>query len=175
MSLARPDFPAQFAQGLTVARLAAAPVIFFAALMGEMGVAATIVLLAMLTDAIDGPLVRRFGKPSEAGAMLDVWADFLTVFATFAGLWAGGSIPIWPLMPIILSFALFLITARLGGVIYDPVGRQLGAVTMVASFLLLVAHDFLVQETIFRAVAALCAIGMAGRIVYLTRRLVLGD
>lgn len=63
--------------------------------------------------------------------MLDVWADFLTVVATFAGLWAGGFVPLWPLMPIILSFALFL--------------------------------------------AALCVIGMAGLIVYLTRRLVFGD
>lgn len=174
MTVAKAAVLALLPQALTVTRLAAAPLIFFAALAGVMDLAAVLVVLAMVTDAIDGPLVRRFGQPSEAGAMLDVWADFLTVFAAFAGLWAGGAIPLWPLLPIVLSFALFLVTARLGGVIYDPVGRQLGAVTMVASLLLLTVHDFLVQEIIFRTVAGLCAIGMAGRIVYLTRRLFVG-
>jgi phosphatidylglycerophosphate synthase len=174
VTVARATVLALLPHALTVTRLAAAPLIFFAALAGEMVPAAVLVVLAMVTDAIDGPLVRRFGRPSEAGAMLDVWADFLTVFAAFAGLSAGGAIPLWPLLPIAASFALFLITARLGGVIYDPVGRYLGAVTMVAALLLLTVHDFLVQEIIFRAVTGLCAIGMAGRIVYLARRLLLG-
>lgn len=163
---------AQLPHALTLSRLAMAPVIFFAALEGEVGIAAALVVLAMLTDLVDGPLVRRFGQPSDAGAWLDVWADFLTVAATFAGLAASGAIPAWPLLPILASFALFVATSRLGTSIYDPVGRQLGAITMVASLLLLTVHDFLVEEAIFRTVTVLCSIGMVCRVVYIAGQLV---
>jgi cardiolipin synthase (CMP-forming) len=159
---------------LTFSRLLSAPVIFFAALAGATEIAAAFVVLAMITDLVDGPLIRRFGQPSEAGAWLDIWADFLVVFATFAGLWAAEAIPMWPLLPIVTSFVLFVVTARLGGVIYDPVGRYLGAITMVAALLLLTVQDFLVQEAIFRTVAALCAIGIFGRIAFLARSEVAG-
>ena len=156
---------------LTASRLAATPVIFVAAYLGALGVATVLVVLAMATDLIDGPLIRRFGRPSTAGAYFDVWADFLTVFATFAGLALAGAIPIWPLLPIGLSFLLFLATSRARPTIYDPIGRYIGVVLLIAALVLLAVQDFVVQETLYLTVAISGAIGMAGRIGYLTRPL----
>lgn len=157
---------------LTGMRLAATPAILVAAYLGALAIAAALVLFAMVTDLVDGPLIRRFGRPSSAGAYFDVWADFLTVFAVFAWLGVAGTIPLWPLLPISLSFLLFIATSRARPTMYDPIGRHIGVVLMIAALALLLVQDFMVQETLYLTVAASSAFGIVGRAVYLARPLV---
>lgn len=155
---------------LTGVRLASAPLIFAAVVGGHAGAAAALVAAAILTDVLDGPLVRRFGTPSTAGAWFDIWADFAVIVAAFAGLAWAGLAPAWPLLPITASFALFVATARRRPTIYDPVGRYLGGILMGAALLLLTVEDFLVQDTVQLTAAIACIITMAGRVAHVLPR-----
>jgi len=65
--------------GITVYRLAAAPVLLSMALMGEMELFKWFLLLSFSTDAVDGFLARRLKVSSPLGAKLDSIADDLTV------------------------------------------------------------------------------------------------
>ena len=59
------------ANQLTVLRLLLAPVVVICILYGRFGLALSALLVAGLTDMIDGPLARRLGENSDLGAFLD--------------------------------------------------------------------------------------------------------
>jgi phosphatidylglycerophosphate synthase len=161
---------ALLAQGLTGARAASAPLIFLWIGHGDLGLAAIGVAAALLSDCADGPLVRRFGTPSAAGAWFDAWADFLVIVAAFGGLAAAGMVPSWPLLPICLSFALFVATSHKRPVLHDPVGRYIGGILMVLALVLLTLPDLLVQETVLWTSAIACMITMLGRVAHVLPR-----
>jgi phosphatidylglycerophosphate synthase len=161
---------ALLAQALTGLRAASAPPIFLWIGSGDLDLAAMAVAAALLSDCADGPLVRRFGTPSAAGAWFDAWADFLVIVAAFGGLAAAGMVPAWPLLPICLSFALFVATTRKRPVLYDPVGRYIGGILMVLALVLLTLPEFLVQETVLWTSAIACSITMLGRVAYVLPR-----
>jgi cardiolipin synthase (CMP-forming) len=73
-------------QLLTLARLAAAPLLFYLIVSGFLVAAAVLLAGAMLSDFADGALTRRFSTSSRAGAYADVWADFSTLVAAFGTL-----------------------------------------------------------------------------------------
>jgi|GEM_PF-1005861 phosphatidylglycerophosphate synthase len=152
---------------LTGSRLLSAPLIVYWIGAGATRFAAAGLLAAMLTDFLDGPLIRRFGTPSRAGAYFDVWADFAVIAAAFGGLASAGMVAAWPLFPIGLSFALFLATAGKRPTIYDPVGRSIGGILMASSLVLLTVEDFLVQEAVLWTSSVACGITMVGRVAYL--------
>lgn len=153
-------------QVLTATRLASAPLMVWLIAGGNLVAAAALCAAAMFTDLVDGPLVRRYGRPSRGGAFFDVWADFLVIIGAFGGLGIAGIIPLWPLLPIGLSFALFIVTSRRTPKIYDPIGRYLGGILMTASLILLMVEDLVVQETVLLTASAACLITMAARVAY---------
>lgn len=58
-------------------------------------VALTLIIVAALSDALDGLLAKRFGWVTHAGAILDPLADKLFVAGSFmAAAWAG-LVPVW--------------------------------------------------------------------------------
>ncbi len=59
---------------------------------GAPAIACLVFSLAALTDAIDGPLARRFRAVSTLGAFLDPLADKALVLGTLAGLLARGAV-----------------------------------------------------------------------------------
>lgn len=65
--------------GITVYRMAAAPVLLVMALMGEMQLFKWFLLISFSTDAVDGFLARKLKVASDTGAKLDSIADDLTV------------------------------------------------------------------------------------------------
>ncbi len=100
---------------LTGLRIAAAPVItiliylflsssdtankaFFAL------IAASLFLIASVTDWLDGYLARLFGAASEFGAKLDLWADKIIVFAVLIG--------VLPFYPLLASIGLISLSLR---------------------------------------------------------------
>ena len=63
------------ANQLTVLRLLLAPVVVICVVYGRFGLALAALLVAGLTDVLDGALARRFGENSGLGALLDPLAD----------------------------------------------------------------------------------------------------
>lgn len=102
---------------ITVARIAACPVIFFLAL----GTGTTarfwafaLFVIAALSDVWDGHLARRYGLITDMGKLLDPIADKLLLLATFVPFYVvshRGSeldlIPWWGAMPIWVMVVIF--------------------------------------------------------------------
>lgn len=88
---------------LSLFRLALAPV--FLGLLTErlFGAALLVLIVASVTDALDGAIARRLNQVSQLGILLDPFADRLYIFAAIVGLAVSGLLPWW---------ALALIAAR---------------------------------------------------------------
>jgi cardiolipin synthase len=78
---------------LTVSRFALIPLFLILYLNGNSLAAVAIVLLAGLTDILDGYIARRSGKITLTGMMLDPLADKLMMLAIVTALLIKGVIP----------------------------------------------------------------------------------
>jgi phosphatidylglycerophosphate synthase len=83
-------------------------------------------LLAIITDALDGYLSRKFSVESTLGAYLDIFADFFLVLLAFIAFLIGRIYPYWILILIILVFLQFLVTSKFKILVYDPIGKYYG-------------------------------------------------
>ncbi|MDH5616633.1 MAG: CDP-diacylglycerol--glycerol-3-phosphate 3-phosphatidyltransferase [Acidimicrobiia bacterium] len=93
--------------GLAVTRVVLVPVVMvLARLEGEMehalGIAATIFIIAALTDFFDGYLARRMKVESLLGAFLDTTADKLLVTGTLLALVSIDRVSIWAALIIVM-------------------------------------------------------------------------
>jgi CDP-diacylglycerol--glycerol-3-phosphate 3-phosphatidyltransferase len=77
----------QLPNALSVARLAAAPVLVGLALAGEESVYTWLLLPALATDIADGVIARWFHLETVLGARLDSIADLLITIAALVGAW----------------------------------------------------------------------------------------
>ncbi len=98
---------------LSLARLIAAPYLFWLLWKHDFGAALVVMFLAGLTDAFDGYLARRMQVSSRTGEVLDPIADKVLLTGAFAGLWLAGSIPGWLTAMVLGRDALILIGAVL--------------------------------------------------------------
>lgn len=128
---------------------------------------AVLLVLAAVTDLLDGPLARRLGVTSGAGGYLDAGADCLVVLAAFASFVREGLYPPWLLALIGAVFAQFVLTSGRAGPRYDPVGRYYGAVLFAAAILTCALPDFAVSGTVLVALVALSAITLGYRAAFL--------
>lgn len=71
---------------LSLARIVCAPVLVLMAVAGEQSIYTWVLVPALLTDAADGWIARRFGLQSRLGARLDSLGDSLVWCAALAGL-----------------------------------------------------------------------------------------
>jgi phosphatidylglycerophosphate synthase len=76
-----------FINGITMYRLASAPFLLLIAFTGALGLLKWLMAFSFLTDAIDGPLSRRYKATSVFGSRLDSVADDATVLASTLALW----------------------------------------------------------------------------------------
>lgn len=68
-------------------RLMSAPILLLFVILGQVSLFRWLVAFSFLTDAIDGPLSRKFDVTSVFGARLDSVADDATVFISAIALW----------------------------------------------------------------------------------------
>ncbi len=80
---------------LTLARLAASAPAIWAILGHRFTLALLVLLLAGVSDALDGPLARRRGQVTRLGAYLDPVADKLLLSGSYLALWLAGVAPGW--------------------------------------------------------------------------------
>ena len=71
---------------LSALRIALMPAVLMTAVGGSRRWFVGLLVLALLTDALDGFLARRLRAQSELGRKLDSWADYLTMITGIAGI-----------------------------------------------------------------------------------------
>lgn len=72
---------------ITLYRLVSAPFLLVLAISGQLILFKWLVAFSFFTDAIDGPLSRRYGVTSVFGSRLDSIADDATVLVSTVALW----------------------------------------------------------------------------------------
>ena len=113
---------------LTIIRIALLPVVVWRFRKGDSLGALMFYLLAMLTDAADGIIARKFNQITALGKLLDPIADKLSLITLIGLFVADGQIPLW-LLGIILLTEITLIAGgavalQRGIVVYAlPIGK----------------------------------------------------
>lgn len=93
---------------LSLLRLVLVPVFIWLLIVGELGWAGLVLVVAGLSDYADGKIARRYGLVTRLGAMLDPIADRLYIAATMIGLAAVNVIPWWFFVLLVARDALIL-------------------------------------------------------------------
>lgn len=128
---------------LTLLRIALMPLLAWCYRRGNMRGALIVYLAAMLSDAADGVIARRFGQITALGKLLDPIADkvcLLTILVLFA---ADGQIPVWFAHAVILKEAILILgsmAALREGIVVSAL--PIGKITTLA-FVLATAARFL--------------------------------
>ncbi|WP_448809808.1 CDP-alcohol phosphatidyltransferase family protein [Agromyces bauzanensis] len=121
---------------LSMLRLALVPVFLVLIVVGSYVAALVVLVVASLTDLLDGYLARRLGQVTRLGQLLDPAADRLYIFAALVGLAANGLVPWWIVVVIVARdvflLALAVVLANHG---YGPLPvHQLGKAATFALF-----------------------------------------
>jgi cardiolipin synthase (CMP-forming) len=96
--------------GLSVLRILGVPLFLWLVLVAQADVLAFIVLVvAGITDWLDGYLARRLNQRSDLGALLDPLADRLYIAATLIGLAIRTIIPWWVVVIIVVRELMLLV------------------------------------------------------------------
>ena len=118
---------------LSMLRLALVPPFLVLIVLGDYVAALILLIVASLTDLLDGYLARRLGQVTRLGQLLDPAADRLYIFAALVGLAANQLVPWWIVVVIVARDVFLLI---LGVVLanhgYGPIGW---AITLWGAFL----------------------------------------
>jgi cardiolipin synthase (CMP-forming) len=84
----------------------ALPAFWFAQRVDSFGWLALVVLVAGVSDLVDGWVARRFDRPTRFGAALDPVADGFFFGAVALGLAVGGAYPFWLAWLVVLRYLL---------------------------------------------------------------------
>lgn len=121
---------------LSMLRLALVPAFLVFIVLGDYVSALVVLVIASVTDLLDGYLARRLDQMTRLGQLLDPAADRLYIFAALVGLAANALVPWW-IVVVIVARDVFLLV--LGIVLanhgYGPLPvHQLGKVATFALF-----------------------------------------
>ncbi|HOF89827.1 MAG TPA: CDP-alcohol phosphatidyltransferase family protein [Armatimonadota bacterium] len=95
---------------LTASRLALLPVIIVGLVSGRGYLAAGGMLLALITDLLDGRLARKLQQASAFGATLDSVVDFVLIYGLFITLYLIGRLAPWQFAVILLAMATVIVS-----------------------------------------------------------------
>jgi cardiolipin synthase len=97
---------------LSLLRLVFIPFVILSILYGQYRTAFILVLIAGLSDGMDGLLARRLGQQTNLGRILDPLADKLLLNSAFVALGVARELPLW-LVILVLSRDAIIITISL--------------------------------------------------------------
>ena len=153
---------------LSVLRLMMAPMVFLSIQRGRFNSAILLVVLAVITDLMDGLIARRQACTSRLGSYLDVMADFSFLFlATLALVFRQVYSP-WLLAIMLVMFLQFVLRPKAGQLLYDPVGKYYGALLYGVILLTLIAPDLALAQALYLTVLVVTASSFCSR-VFLTQ------
>jgi CDP-diacylglycerol--glycerol-3-phosphate 3-phosphatidyltransferase/cardiolipin synthase len=111
-------------------------------LMSQYTAALMLLLLALLTDFLDGRVARWADVGKSIHPFADATADFTLVMAGFTAFVMNDVYPVWMLIIFATVFTQFVLTSRRQRPIYDPVGKYWGVfLFMVMSATLLMPTE----------------------------------
>jgi cardiolipin synthase (CMP-forming) len=96
---------------LSTARILVAPYLFFLLWRREYGLALLVMLLAGISDGVDGYIARRYAAGSRLGAILDPIGDKILLSGSFLVLALDRAIPLWLAWIVLGRDALILLFA----------------------------------------------------------------
>jgi cardiolipin synthase len=114
------------ANQLTFLRMFLIPAFVILVVYGQLGWALTVFVTAGVTDALDGLLARRAGRPTSLGAWLDPMADKLLLVTTFVvltlpNLNLANRLPLWLTILVISRDVVIVLTVA---VVNLAIGRR---------------------------------------------------
>lgn len=111
---------------ISLARLISVPVVVWAIITGELGLAFAIFVLAGVSDAIDGFVARHFTGQSVFGSYLDPLADKALLTSVYLALGHEAYLPVWLVILVvfrdilIIGGVMLLFTLGKGGMKMQP-------------------------------------------------------
>lgn len=156
---------------ITLYRLLSAPVLLFLAIFGQADWFKWLVALSFLTDAIDGPLSRRYGVTSVFGARLDSVADDATIFVSTFALWIIAPDFFWAnWITIVALLALFIIQTGAALIAYRKTTSfhtylAKTAAVMQAVFFIAIFFDFGPTRLLFLFASVITAVELIEEII----------
>ncbi|MBN2619938.1 CDP-alcohol phosphatidyltransferase family protein [candidate division WOR-3 bacterium] len=94
---------------ITLSRIAALPFIVIFLVNGSRHTALILMLLLLISDALDGYVARRLGQVSDIGKFLDPVCDKIALAVILITLYAIGSLPLWGFIVIVSRDVLILV------------------------------------------------------------------
>lgn len=133
---------------LTFIRIALLPAVVWRFLKGDSAGALAFYVVAMLTDAVDGVIARKFNQITQLGKLLDPIADKLSLLTLLGLFVADGQISSWILGVVLLKEAALIVGSvvafRRGIIVYAlPIGK----ITTVAFILSMVCRFVNLRDT----------------------------
>ncbi len=105
--------PLNIPNSLTILRILLIPVIVGCLLYGHVAYALVTLIVAALTDALDGSIARMANQRTRFGAYLDPLADKLLLMTTFITLTWLDMVPVWSMLVVVSRDAILLTGALL--------------------------------------------------------------
>lgn len=155
---------------ITMVRLAAAPLFYYAFLHCSCALAFSIFVLASMTDLLDGFVARKLNAASDIGAFFDAGVDFFLVIIVFIAFSKKSWYCVFIILPILLSFLGFILSSGFKRPVYDPVGKYLGAFLMLMITITLLFPYPFVQKILTYSLAIFCLISLCSRTIFLLKK-----
>ncbi len=131
---------------LTLLRIGLVPIVYLSIADGHSRQALGLLVIAALTDALDGSLARRYGWQTRFGGLLDPIADKLLLNASFLGLWSYGALPGW-MLALVLGRDLLIVSGAVAyQVLVQPVPAQPSLLGKLATLLQVLLASMLLLE-----------------------------
>ena len=90
------------------------PLVVWLVVFGELGVAFWVFIAAVISDAVDGFIAKRFDAVTEVGIYLDPAADKALLISIFVALGAAGLVSRWLVILVVLREVLIV-----GGILFS--------------------------------------------------------
>lgn len=163
------SYQSQIPNTLTSVRFIAAPIFFYTFLNGLFLISAFIIILALITDVLDGYVARKLDVTSDIGAYLDVISDFVLIVACFLAYVIKGWYDLLILFLIIAMFLLFVATSGLKKPVYDPMGKYLGGYLMLMILISLLFPEVIVRQILLIVLILICLTSVLTRFLFMNK------
>ena len=168
------------ANQLTLLRMLLIPAFVLLVVYGRLGWAVVVLLVAGVTDALDGLIARRAGQQTTLGAWLDPMADKLLLTSAFVVLTVPGTtlvqrVPLWLTVLIISRDVVIVLTVAIVNLAIgrrtfspSPLGK-LATATYIVTGLLFMVFNYLGRRSILLdgCVYASLAVTIASSVDYM--------